>query len=529
VFPPSDQQDQNGGLTKSRAHKSSRHEDIFAIGRGRFIHIISAEVASNYIGENKRTNEVNEKSYFAKYNRVIDTGKVSKDFCFSEDDTAIISVDKAGKIKLWDIEQLAQFETDSNEDDQSHPVLTEPLTLFSAISTGESYKATSIMFLDKLRPYQKGLALRYVLVGLRQNHTLQLWDLAIGRPVQEVQFPQESQTDALCSVAYHPPTGIIVVGNPTRNSIYFVHLSAPRYNLPNISQTEYARAINVKSPILPKVDATAIMSGLREYSFGSKGQLISLDILDVTSLTEDASLDGEESTLFELYVSHSKGMTCLTVMKEDLGWDKDLKARVSADGVKEGVCKVSPLPATVVEAAPKATEPSETQASVATSRQEPEPQTKSILKPAAVPATPTPVATSKKKPAAQPGPSATVQSTTENVTEKVDDKSSSEAGRDRKLATPSKGKKAKKEQNIIIPPVPPIFTPASEANNPLSPKKKDKSKDKEREKTKDESKTAFGITPEFLDREIRKIETAVSAEFTKVLDKEMTALCKYLF
>ncbi|PWW72632.1 hypothetical protein C7212DRAFT_224220 [Tuber magnatum] len=342
VFPPSEEQGQSNGVLKSRARKTCRQADVFAIGRGKTISVIHAPTARAY-AQGRKNNEVASKKYLAEHTRTIDTGKASKDFAFSDDDSVIISIDKAGKLKLWDVQELIDFSgNDAYNSLQPAPapqppmVLTNPILMFSAVAAGESYRATSVMFLDKFRPYHKCLALRYVIVGMKQNHTLQLWDLALGRPVQEINFPQESDTDALCSVVYHPTTGIIVVGNPTRNSIYFIHLSAPKYNLPPMSQAQYIRGLAVKDTSIPKPDATAILSGLREYSFASKGQLMSLDILD-------GDAQGDLPPLFELYVAHSKGMTTLSIFKEDLGWDGKNSAQNPVDAVKEGICTLAAM------------------------------------------------------------------------------------------------------------------------------------------------------------------------------------------
>ncbi|TGZ77765.1 hypothetical protein EX30DRAFT_343837 [Ascodesmis nigricans] len=345
VFPPSEEQGQSNGVLKSRARKTSRLDNVFAVGRGKTISIIHAPTAKHY-ASGRKGNEVDSKKYVSDHSRIIDTGKASKDFAFSDDDTVIISIDKAGKLKFWDVQNLLDFSKNPAYDivrqefpPQAPMSLSTPMLIFSAVAAGESYRATSVMFLDKYRPYHKCMALRYVIVGMKQNHTLQLWDLALGRPVQEINFPQESDTDALCSVVYHPMSGIIVVGNPTRNSIYFIHLSAPKYNLPAMSQAAYIQALATKNPAIPKPDATAILSGLREYSLAAKGQLMSLDILD----TEGDGLE-DKSPLFELYIAHSKGMTSINVYKDDLGWDADNRPYNPVDAVQAGACIMSSMP-----------------------------------------------------------------------------------------------------------------------------------------------------------------------------------------
>src|ERR1700761_1435740 len=115
--------------------------------------------------------------------------------------------------------------------------LHEPIWSLNAAASGsrpdEKPSVSSIMFLDKERPTLKGVALRYMLIGFKQNHVLQLWDLGLGKAVQEVRLPHDKDSDGICSIAYHPRSGIIAVGHPTRNCVFFIHLSAPKYAMSN--------------------------------------------------------------------------------------------------------------------------------------------------------------------------------------------------------------------------------------------------------------------------------------------------------
>ena len=532
VFPPSEEQGQSNGVLKSRARKTCRQADVFAIGRGKTISIIHAPTAKAY-AQGRKNNEVASKKYLAEHTRTIDTGKASKDFAFSDDDSVIISIDKAGKLKLWDVQELIDFSgNDAYNSLQPAPapqppmVHTNPILMFSAVAAGESCRATSVMFLDKFRPYHKCLALRYVIVGMKQNHTLQLWDLALGRPVQEINFPQESDTDALCSVVYHPTTGIIVVGNPTRNSIYFIHLSAPKYNLPPMSQAQYIRGLAVKDSSIPKPDATAILSGLREYSFASKGQLMSLDILD-----GDAQAQGDLPPLFELYVAHSKGMTALNVFKEDLGWDGKNSAQNPVDAVKEGICTLaamSPPPP-----------PDKDRDSDNSNRSEKsskgEKSTEKVEKPKA----------SEKVKSSEETESA-------EVADKVGDLQLG-ATQGLKSAPPENAPKGPAKSRSVSP-----GARASEQSEekPVAPNGNTKRKRKDKGNTQQsgasgpsdeksdkavlapakprgalatvqggDHETIAGLSPAFLDREIKKFEKSVSSEFAKTLNKEIADLC----
>ncbi|KAE8134027.1 hypothetical protein BDV38DRAFT_169013 [Aspergillus pseudotamarii] len=338
IFPPFPASDENtsGGQLKTRAKRSSRHPGFFAIGRGKNIYVISPQAAANFsYGVSGTQRTVNTEKFFKERALKISTGKAGKDFMFSDDDTVIASLDKTGRLRFWDIRDVNNpsfFATGPSPSE-----VRVPLNTFVTGSPAEKSWPTSVLFIDKLRPYVKSMALRYVLVGLKQNHTLQLWDIGLGKAVQELKFPHENESDAICSVAYHPGSGIIVVGHPTRNSIYFVHLSAPRYNLQSMSQASFIKRSGEKDGSLPKPESTACMSGIREISFASKGQLRSLDLLPINKTA------GEENGLFELYVMHSRGVTCLNIKKEDLGWSSDNKIIRPVNALEQGLIDISEL------------------------------------------------------------------------------------------------------------------------------------------------------------------------------------------
>ncbi|KAL4898321.1 hypothetical protein BDV59DRAFT_166644 [Aspergillus ambiguus] len=339
VFPPFPASDENtsGGQLKTRAKRSSRHASFFAIGRGKNIYVISPQAAADpAYGVSGNQRNVNTEKFFKERALKISTGKAGKDFMFSDDDTVIASLDKTGRLRFWDIREVVNNPSFFTAGSTPSEVRV-PLNTFVTGSPAEKSWPTSVLFIDKLRPYVKSMALRYVLVGLKQNHTLQLWDIGLGKAVQELKFPHENESDAICSVAYHPGSGIIVVGHPTRNSIYFVHLSAPRYNLQSMSQASYIKRSAEKDGSLPKPESTACMSGIREISFASKGQLRSLDLLPITKAA------GEDSGLFELYVMHSRGVTCLNIKKEDLGWTADNKIIRPVNALEEGLIDISEL------------------------------------------------------------------------------------------------------------------------------------------------------------------------------------------
>lgn len=330
---------------KTRARKSSRHPEFFAVGRGKSIHIIwpSVILRQGFVKGNDRV--VDTEKYLAHQSLKVNTGKAGKDFTFSEDDTTIVSLDKAGRVKFWDVRELTSSDSVlmAKFSKQDRPIeVKEPILTHNTNPAGSNEKSwpTSVLFVDKLRPYERGGAQRYLIVGMKQNHTLQLWDLGLGRPVQEIHLPHGKESDAVCSVMYHAATGIIVVGHPTRNSIYFLHLSAPKYTLPRtMTQAEYLKKIVEKDPKIPTPESTAVISGMREYSFANKGVLRSLDILQ----TPATSTSDEDNVLFELYAMHSKGVTCLSIKRADLGWNASNKVIEPLSAEEAGLITLSTM------------------------------------------------------------------------------------------------------------------------------------------------------------------------------------------
>ncbi|KAH7347219.1 hypothetical protein B0T11DRAFT_333343 [Plectosphaerella cucumerina] len=356
ALPPmsSHEGDAPGGVLKTRARSSTIHPEFFAVGRGKSINIIWPEyIMQNNLFKPGHDRVVDTEQLAKQCSLKINTGKAGKDFTFSQDDSVIVSLDKSGRIKFWDVRELTAAKEGGNPRAPTplHTSLEvkEPLLTLTSTPEGEKAWPTSVLLVDKLRPYQKRCALRYMIVGMKQNHTLQLWDLALGKPVQEFNLPHSKESDAVCSVMYHPPTGMIVIGHPTRNSIYFAHLSAPKYNLKSVSQVEYIQRLITQDSLIPQPDSTAVISGVREYSFANRGILRSLDILPSPAMSQDS----EEPTLFELYAMHSKGVACLLVKQTELGWSKDNKVLAPVQAVDAGVITISklkPLPPQTAEA-----------------------------------------------------------------------------------------------------------------------------------------------------------------------------------
>ncbi|CRK15724.1 hypothetical protein BN1708_017408, partial [Verticillium longisporum] len=233
--------DTPGGVLKTRARSSTIHPEFFAVGRGKSINIIwPSFIMQQNLFKPGHDRVVDTEQLAKQCSLKINTGKAGKDFTFSQDDTVIVSLDKSGRVKFWDVRDLtaAKEGSDPRAPTPAHTSLEvkEPMLTLTSTPEGEKAWPTSVLLVDKLRPYQKRCALRYMIIGMKQNHTLQLWDLALGKPVQEFNLPHSKESDAVCSVMYHAPTGMLIIGHPTRNSIYFAHLSAPKYNLKSVSQ-----------------------------------------------------------------------------------------------------------------------------------------------------------------------------------------------------------------------------------------------------------------------------------------------------
>lgn len=348
MLPPSPSQDDNtsGGQLKTRAKPSSRHPEFFAVGRGKSIHIIFPRVAAEYARTKSRI--CHTEKYLKERSLKILTGKAGKDFTFSEDDTIIVSLDKAGRMRFWDIRSLTEPDLGNPRSPPRQVEVSETLLEFHTTTPNAKSWPTSVFFFDKDKPYTKGIALRYVMVGMKQNHAFQLWDLGLNKAVQEIHLPHENESDAICSVSFHPRTGIMAVAHPTRNSIFFVHVSCPRYNLPVLSQAAYISRLANKSDKgqnpLPPVNATAIMTSITEYSFAPKGQIRSLHMLNEPAGPADVD-DPDNAALFELYVMHSKGVCVLRIRRSDLGWKKEGEPIYPKEAEQEGIITISQLKA----------------------------------------------------------------------------------------------------------------------------------------------------------------------------------------
>ncbi|CAL8579472.1 hypothetical protein XPA_005216 [Xanthoria parietina] len=540
AFPPTTAQAGNvsGGQLKTRAKKTSRHPDVFAIGRGKSIHIIFPNHAatSEYLLGGDKVGEgrvVDTDNYLQERNIKIVTGKAGKDFAFCEDDSVLVSLDKAGRLKFWDVLDL--LDSANGSASKIAPIeLKNHLLSFATASSTEKSWPTSVMFVDKLRSYTKGIAQRYVLVGMKQNHTLQLWDLCLLKAVQELNFPHENETDAICSIAYHPASGIIVVGHPTRNSIYFIHLSAPKYNLPSMPQATFIRRLADKDSSLPRAEATAIMSGLREYSLDSIGSLRSLDLVSMDE-SKRMDTDDQDPPLFELYVMHSRGVTSLSINKADLGWSKESKVLHAVDAESEKYIVVKDLREPPQIAVSEQSSVNGDHLAATTPSATPKPKTKSTSRTGQTP--------QKKVRNTKPEEQNTVEPVSN--AERVDEDTTTAANGTGEKA--DKKKKKKRDPAPVVSATTNSSEPATRAiedtadptssNTPLPQVAEPKTPTVPKPATYDASQAdrstqsmpngdsmKVSMSSDFLDKELKKVEKSVSAEFKLIFAQELETL-----
>ncbi|KAJ5971837.1 uncharacterized protein N7479_001755 [Penicillium vulpinum] len=92
---------------------------------------------------------VNTEKFFKERALKISTGKAGKDFAFSDDDSVIASLDKTGRLRFWDINDMLN---DASFVEGPAPAeIRVPLTTFVTGSPTEKSWPTSVLFLDKLR------------------------------------------------------------------------------------------------------------------------------------------------------------------------------------------------------------------------------------------------------------------------------------------------------------------------------------------------------------------------------------------
>ena len=527
IFPPFPLGDENtsGGVLKTRAKKSSRHPEFFAMGRGKSINLVwPATAMSSKYGVNGSARKVDVERLYNDRCLKITTGKAGKDFAFSEDDTLIVSLDKTGRLRFWDIRPLVE-ESNATASKVASVDVRIPLLTLATASPAEKSWPTSVLFIDKLRPYTKVAALRYVLVGLKQNHTLQLWDIGLSKAVQELNFPHETETDGICSVCYHPSSGIIVVGHPTRNSIYFIHLSAPKYALAPMTQAAYLEKLAMDDPDLPKPDSTACMSGIREISFAAKGQLRSVELLPVHKSPDMTKEVADGLPLFELYVVHSKGVTCLNIRKEDLGWSPESKVLNPVNAAEEGLITMKDLRlGTVVnEAVEPSTLPDEAPPPTEASKKKPIKKTADMMEGDRDPNTNVEYETSAAAPAmAGEGQVTGAKSGSEA---KVETPPGKEARKQKKKAGASDVKAAQEHSSRNVSPSKPPSTVAPQEPDISTVSTMDTANVQTHTPVQtttfaaqgDSDRVTVGISGNWLDKELKKVEKAVSGEFRKEL------------
>jgi hypothetical protein len=331
----------NSGLLKTRVKATHKRSEFFAYGRGKYIHFVWPLQASDSKFTDPTTGLCDSEKYLASTNVRILAGKAAKDFAFSVDDTVIASLDKAGKLKFWDIRPLTSL--DMNRNEAVDYCIDTPMMVFNTTQPREKSWPTSVMFIDKEKTMSKGYACRYMIIGMKQNHVIQLWDLILGKPVQEVTFPHGDESDPLLSLAYCPRSATLAVGHPLRNSIFLLHVSYPPYKYQPFNQAKFLSLLADKEKKhIPTPPSTIIIDHIQEYSVGSVpslGELRSFDFM-VGTPAEAATIPGYMNTLICM---HSRGIFQYILTKPNLGLGDDGSGVRRIDGIEAGVIEVREL------------------------------------------------------------------------------------------------------------------------------------------------------------------------------------------
>ncbi|KAI9869871.1 MAG: hypothetical protein M1823_008923, partial [Watsoniomyces obsoletus] len=93
-------------------------------------------------GVTETDRQVDMEKLYADRNLQISTGKAGKDFAFSEDDTLIVSLDKTGRLRFWDIRELTD-ETNATASRVNSIKVDMPLLSLSTASPAEKSWPTS--------------------------------------------------------------------------------------------------------------------------------------------------------------------------------------------------------------------------------------------------------------------------------------------------------------------------------------------------------------------------------------------------
>ncbi|KAM5343190.1 hypothetical protein ACJ41O_014156 [Fusarium nematophilum] len=162
ALPPMSSQegDAPGGVLKTRARTSTIHPEYFAVGRGKSINLIwPSYILQNNLFKPGHDRVVDTETLAKQCSLKINTGKAGKDFTFSQDDSVIVSLDKSGRVKFWDVRDLTAVKEDSDPrapmPAQTSLEVKEPLMTLATTPEGEKAWPTSVLLLDKQRPYQK--------------------------------------------------------------------------------------------------------------------------------------------------------------------------------------------------------------------------------------------------------------------------------------------------------------------------------------------------------------------------------------
>lgn len=333
LTPPELSQGPSQGEVRTRAKFANSINTIFAFSRGKYLFIRCLPEGSSK--EAKPTGmpvslacQPDEVSLMAD--------RAIKDFAFSPDDSILVTMDKSGKLAAWDIREPILMMLYGR---LASPMQQAPIMSWLAAQTDSDMRPTSVRFMSSPWCLKTG-EVRGLIVGLKNNHVIQVWNLDVGRPVLEIRLPQTTDSERLCVIDYESESSVIVIGHPGRQSIFFVHLNSfDRSAYPD--QATYFVKLD---PRLPQAADRVMGKGFQEFSIATVGSFQSLQVLPPSQAQTPDHIIG---ALFVVYVLGSKAARSYVVTRSTLGQGSDGtagKPRIATDaGMIEIAGELAPI------------------------------------------------------------------------------------------------------------------------------------------------------------------------------------------
>ena len=278
----------------------------------------------------------------------------------------------------------------------------------------------------------------------------------------------------------------------------------------------------------------ASLCGYGEVPFGhpprsiwneSELRLRMLMVCDKTAGTP--KVRDERAPLFELYVVHSKGVTCLTITKEDIGWDANNKVVHGIDAAKEGVVDLKELKlGSIIEETRSKSPLEEPTPSSSAGRKKKSKKHQPTVEPVEEGEGKLPDSeletTKAPAPAISTGRDARVDSAEADSLARISTKKSKKkAAQAIESATSAKPPSRTESPTKVDSFTRPNFDQPQQAEDmdPAAPPFSTQSPEMEASKS---DKVSVGISGDWLDKEIKKIQEAVSKDFKKELSNLYT-------